>query len=126
RQADTLYELFLTRVSEGREMGREQVHELARGQVWTGRQARERALVDELGGMRETIDIAKDLAGIPRDRLARVELLPKRGLLQRLVDAGLGAVGRVGGRLTAGSLTGIIDRIPDGRHFAWEPMSIQD
>ncbi|MBT5534442.1 signal peptide peptidase SppA, partial [Candidatus Poribacteria bacterium] len=94
RQADTLYELFLTRVSEGREMGREQVHELARGQVWTGRQARERALVDELGGMRETIDIAKDLAGIPRDRLARVELLPKRGLLQRLADAGLGAVGR--------------------------------
>ncbi|MAF11868.1 signal peptide peptidase SppA [Candidatus Poribacteria bacterium] len=118
RQSDTLYDLFLTRVSEGREMDRERVHELARGQVWTGRQAHERALVDQLGGMREAIDSAKDLAGIPRDRLARVELLPKPSLLRKLMDAGLGAAGR--------GLSGLLGRLPDTRHFAWEPMSIQD
>ena len=125
RQADRLYDLFLERVSEGRSMEPERVHELARGQVWTGRQAHELGLVDELGGMREAIDAAKDLAGIPRDRLARVELLPKPGFLEKLVNAGLGAVGRVGG-LTPSSLTGVLGDLSDTRHFAWEPLSIQD
>ena len=76
--------------------------------------------------MREAIDIAKDLAGIPRDRLARVELLPRPSFLQKLVDAGLGAVGRVSGNLTGRGLSGLLGRLPDARHFAWEPMSIQD
>lgn len=126
RQADKLYNLFLERVSEGRAMDIERVHELARGQVWTGRQAHERGLVDTLGGMSEAIDVAKDLAGIPRDRLARVKLLPTPGLLEKLLRVGLGAAGRVSGDLTATGLTGIVDRLADGRHFAWEPTSIQD
>jgi protease-4 len=126
RQADTLYDLFLERVAEGRGMDIERVHELARGQIWTGRQAYERGLVDTLGGMREAIDIAKDLAGIPRDRLTRVRVLPKRGLLDKLLSAGLGAAARVGGGLTTNSLTGIVDRLGDDRHFAWERISIQD
>jgi protease IV len=125
RQADRLYDLFLERVSDGRSMETERVHELARGQVWTGRQAHEHDLVDELGGMREAIDAAKDLAGIPRDRLARVEILPKPSFLEKLVNAGLGAVGRVSG-LAPSSLTGSLSGLADGRHFAWEPLSIQD
>jgi len=82
--------------------------------------------VDTLGGMREAIDIAKDLAGIPRTRLTRVRVLPKRGLLDKLLSAGLGAAARVGGGLTTNSLSGIVDRLGDDRHFAWERISIQD
>jgi protease-4 len=126
RQADKLYDLFLERVSEGRSMDVERVHELARGQIWTGRQAYERDLVDELGGMREAINAAKDLAGIPRDRLARVEVLPKRGFLEKLIDAGIGALGSAGPGLAPNSLARAVSGLSDGRHFAWEPLSIQD
>ncbi|PZO80906.1 MAG: signal peptide peptidase SppA, partial [Micavibrio aeruginosavorus] len=48
---DNTYDSFLTRVAEGRKMKKEEVREIARGRAWTGLQAKERGLVDEIGGM---------------------------------------------------------------------------
>jgi protease-4 len=45
------YERFISAVSEGRGMERDEVDEVARGRVWSGRQAAQRGLVDELGGI---------------------------------------------------------------------------
>ncbi|WP_268035438.1 signal peptide peptidase SppA [Algoriphagus sp. PAP.12] len=52
------YETFISRVAEGRNMSPEAVKEVASGRVWTGNQAIERGLVDELGGLDRAIEIA--------------------------------------------------------------------
>lgn len=79
------YELFLNRVAEGRELDRDEVDRVARGRVWTGQQARERGLVDEVGGLRQALEHARKLAGLRAD--APIVELPKVGgtLLGRLL-----------------------------------------
>lgn len=61
------YETFVTRVSEGRRMSPEAVKEVASGRVWTGNQAKERGLVDVLGGLNTTIDLAAARIGAGDD-----------------------------------------------------------
>ncbi|MDX2360984.1 MAG: signal peptide peptidase SppA [Crocinitomicaceae bacterium] len=61
---DDIYFDFKSRVAEGRGMTVEQVDVIARGRVWTGRDAQEIGLVDELGGLTDAITYAADLAGI--------------------------------------------------------------
>ncbi|MDB4161278.1 signal peptide peptidase SppA, partial [Bacteroidia bacterium] len=52
---DKIYDTFLSRVAEGRNMTKEQVNEIAQGRVWTGVMAKEIGLVDELGGLEVAI-----------------------------------------------------------------------
>ncbi|GAA0880555.1 signal peptide peptidase SppA [Algoriphagus jejuensis] len=52
------YETFISRVAEGRGMHPDSVKKVASGRVWTGTQAKERGLVDVLGGLNTAIDIA--------------------------------------------------------------------
>ncbi len=73
-QIDAVYETFLKRVSDGRGMLIDDVHAIAQGRVWTGRQAKALGLVDELGGMREAVAVAKERAGIDADQ--EVTLVP--------------------------------------------------
>lgn len=73
-----IYDKFLAGVSEGRNMSKEEVDKIARGRVWTGSQAKELGLVDELGGLREAINAAKELAGIPASEEVRLIVLPKK------------------------------------------------
>lgn len=78
---DDVYELFKRRVAEGRDLDPERVEELARGRVWIGCEAAQHGLVDDLGGLREAVAIAQDLAGLPAQRPARVEVHPQRSRL---------------------------------------------
>jgi protease-4 len=64
---DRVYADFVTKVAQARGMTYEQVHELARGRVWTGADAHERGLVDELGGLRRAAELARERAGLPAD-----------------------------------------------------------
>jgi protease-4 len=61
---DRIYAGFVHRVAEGRKLPEERVREIAKGRVWTGVQAKQLGLVDELGGFYEAVDKAKSLAGI--------------------------------------------------------------
>ena len=61
---DTIYEGFIRRVSDGRKLPPERVREIAKGRVWTGVQARQLKLVDQIGGYYDAIDRAKALAGV--------------------------------------------------------------
>lgn len=54
------YEIFIKRVADGRKMSSEDVKAVASGRVWTGAQAKERGLVDVLGGLETTIQIAAE------------------------------------------------------------------
>lgn len=58
------YDLFLTRCAEGRNMPKDSMALYAEGRVWTGNQAKEIGLVDELGGIEKAIEIAAELANL--------------------------------------------------------------
>ena len=72
RQTDSVYELFLKRVSEGRKKSRDEVHELAQGRVYTGTEALANGLVDQLGGYRQAMAEAKKLAGLSPMKLYKL------------------------------------------------------
>jgi protease-4 len=61
---ERFYDLFLTRCSDGRGMTKEAVDRIAQGRVWTGEQALETGLVDELGDLDRAIAVAAELAGL--------------------------------------------------------------
>jgi protease-4 len=64
RWMDHIYDGFITRVAEGRGLPPDRVREIAKGRVWTGVQARQLKLVDQLGGFYEAVERAKALAGL--------------------------------------------------------------
>jgi len=79
------YEDFLARVAEARSMSRDEVDKIARGRVWSGKDALERKLVDKLGGLREAIASAAERAKLPKDhRVWRVE--EEQTLAQRIAS----------------------------------------
>ena len=69
---DAIYRDFTEKVASGRRMSVERVHELARGRVWTGADAAQNGLVDELGGLQAATEIARRRAGLPADAPPRV------------------------------------------------------
>lgn len=88
------YEAFLQRVAEGRKITRAEAEAVAEGRVWTGRQAKEKKLVDELGGLDRAVEIAKELAKIDPKEKALVEQFPppKSALEQFMSLAAEGAL----------------------------------
>jgi protease IV len=83
---DAVYEDFTGKVASGRRMSPEQVHELARGRVWTGADAIANGLADEAGGLHDAIEIARRRAGLPAN--APVRVYPRLGPLDQLRPAG--------------------------------------
>ncbi|QBI21518.1 signal peptide peptidase SppA [Egibacter rhizosphaerae] len=81
---DRVYDEFVRKVAEGRAMSPEEVHEHARGRVWTGADAAERGLVDRLGGYRAAFATVRQLVGLPTDARLRVRVLPRQSLAERL------------------------------------------
>lgn len=73
-EAESIYDLFVDRVADGRALAPERVNEIGRGRVWTGAQAAEVGLVDELGGLRTAARRAKIAAGLDPD--VDVALIP--------------------------------------------------
>jgi protease-4 len=70
---DRIYDTFVARVAEGRNLPVARVREIAKGHVWTGAQAKQLGLVDELGGFYQAVDKAKTLAGLTGEvRLRRI------------------------------------------------------
>ena len=71
---DRIYDGFILRVAEGRKLPAARVREIAKGRVWTGEQAKQLGLVDELGGFYQAVDKAKALAKLSGDvRLKRMD-----------------------------------------------------
>ena len=79
---DRIYDDFTAKVAAGRRPDRDRVHEIARGRVWTGADALERGLVDELGGLRRAAELVRERAGLPYD--APVRPFPHVPLVRRL------------------------------------------
>lgn len=82
---DRVYADFVGKVAQSRGISAERAHELARGRVWTGADAYERGLVDELGGLRRAAELARERAGLPAD--AELRRYPRVGPLDRIAPA---------------------------------------
>jgi protease-4 len=72
------YDGFLKHVSKGRKISEEQVNAIGRGRVWSGKDARENKLVDEIGGINKAIEVAKELSGIKPEEDIHLVLYPDR------------------------------------------------
>jgi protease-4 len=92
-----VYDQFLDKALEGRrkagkKMTRDELVGLAGGRIWTGRQAKENGLIDELGSFEDALTAAWKLAKMPGDKEPELLLLPKsKGFLDSLLDEKLGA-----------------------------------
>src|SRR5580704_18638298 len=73
---DRIYADFTGKVAAGRRLTAAQVEEVARGRVWTGADALEHGLVDELGGLDAAVRRAKVLAGLDEDDKVRLVTYP--------------------------------------------------
>ena len=69
KMTDQIYDQFVRVVAEGRGLSEEKVRSLATGQLYTGEQAKELGLVDEIGGLQAAIDLAAKLAGIEKPQV---------------------------------------------------------
>jgi protease-4 len=72
------YDTFVEKAAQGRNTTPERIDAIAQGRVWTGRQAKEIGLVDELGGLDRAISIAKQRAKIPQESGVEIVTYPGR------------------------------------------------
>ena len=73
-----IYDKFITKVSEGRNLNKEDVDKIGRGRVWTGQQAKELGLIDEIGGLAKAIELVKELINVPPEEDVRLDVWPKK------------------------------------------------
>ncbi len=126
-EADLFYSDFIQRVADGRGLSVEEVDGVARGRVWTGADAAERGLVDELGGLRTAIRRAKVLAGIDPDDKVTTKNLPGSSLRDMLwpkpsSQPAAASLPDAAGALVAATLTGAVDstqRSLSGSNALW-------
>ncbi len=76
KRTDKIYEGFTSKAAAGRHMDVEQLRKVASGRVWTGAQAKEKGLVDLLGGFDDAVNIAAKKAGIENDY--KLKFYPKQ------------------------------------------------
>jgi len=91
RGIDESYRDFVNRVATARHRSFDQIEPLAQGRVWLGDQAKERGLVDELGGLDTALDLVKQKAKIPAAERVSLVMYPSRRsivdvLLRRATD----------------------------------------
>jgi protease-4 len=108
------YDGFVERVAEGRNVAFADVEPHCRGRVWTGRQAKERGLVDRRGDLQDAVERARVLAGLDALNFVRWDLPGhKVSMVERAVAGRLGAVGA--------SLLGMVGMGPVAEVFAAHP-----
>ena len=83
-----IYDQFTSKAADGRKMNVKKLHEdLAQGRLWSGRQAKENGLVDEVGTLRDALTAVKKEAGIAADEKVELLILPKpKSLFELLLD----------------------------------------
>ena len=87
-----MYKVFKGKVAAARKMKIEDVERLAGGRVFTGEQAKQKGLVDELGGLRRAVELAKQKAGIPAGRRVELVVFPRpRSLFEIVMERGQSA-----------------------------------
>jgi protease-4 len=83
---ESFYRIFVSKAAEARGKSYDELHAVAQGRVWTGKQALELGLVDQLGGLEDAVIKAAELASLPGDDLRITRLPERKGFLDQLVE----------------------------------------
>jgi len=98
------YDAFVEKAAQGRNTTPERIDAIGQGRVWTGRQAKEIGLVDELGGLDRAVALAKQRAKIAQDTDVELVIYPPKKSFYDLLRDPLGSTDRAS---TLASLLGI-------------------
>ena len=74
---DRVYVDFTTKVADGRKLPKEKVLQIAKGRIWSGADAKNLGLIDEVGGYDTALRLVKDAAGIPQSDDVKIVVYPK-------------------------------------------------
>jgi protease-4 len=84
---DRVYVDFTSKVADGRRLPKEKVLEIAKGRIWSGQDAKNLGLVDELGGYDTALKLAKQAAKVPEADDVRIVVFPRaKTLLESMLD----------------------------------------
>ena len=118
-QMQATYDAFVEKAAAGRNTTPEKIDAIGQGRVWTGRQAKQLGLVDELGGLERALALAKERVGIPQDAGVELVVYPPRKSIYEIVA---NPFGRSDGASTLGALLGLKD--PRGLQTLMAPMQV--
>jgi protease-4 len=97
------YDAFVEKAAQGRNTTPERIDAIGQGRVWTGRQAKQIGLVDELGGLERAVALAKQRARIPQESEVELVVYPPKKSFYDVIRSPFGASS---GSATLGSLLG--------------------
>lgn len=125
KRTDAYYELFLHKVADGRDMTRDQVHEVAQGRIWSGQRAVELGLVDKLGMLEDAIESAANLADIEEYRIKEYPVFqsPLQKMISDLLDPNHGQASMIQNGVT--TLMSFWQAVHSGEPQARLPWGIQ-
>ncbi len=122
---EATYAAFVRKAAEGRRLSVQQVEAVARGRVWTGRQARAVGLVDELGGLARALALAKRRAGLDPDAPVTLVVFPPRRSMLEVILNPFGDVLEASGFADAWVARGLDSVVaPVVRYRAGEPLAV--
>ena len=84
RLIDATYNTFLERVSDGRKKKKQDIHEIAQGRIWSGKEAKKGGLVDEIGNLNDAIKYAAKVVKLESYQV--IEYPKKKDLFQILIE----------------------------------------
>src|SRR5262249_16390071 len=87
---------FVEKAAQGRNTTPEKIDAVGQGRVWTGRQAKQIGLVDELGGLERAVAIAKQPAKIPPDQDVEIVVYPTKRTFLEIFRNSFGSSDRAG------------------------------
>ncbi len=123
---DAIYNNFIGLVAQSRHMTIEQADAVARGRVWTGHQAKEKGLVDDIGGLDAALDYAAKQVKVSDRTHLKLEIFPRpQSPFDKLED--------LAGQVRAPELNGVMapivsrmDRLIDAARYAtYEPLTVK-
>jgi protease IV len=85
-QLQSFYDQFVEKVAESRHSTPEKIDAIAQGRVWTGRQAKQNGLVDDLGGLERAVAVAKERAKIAAGSDVELVVYPPRKSFYELLS----------------------------------------
>lgn len=80
---DRVYVDFTQKAADGRGMSREDIHAVAKGRIWSGTDAKERGLIDELGGFQVALKLTREALNLEPDAPIKLRVFPKE---KKLID----------------------------------------
>lgn len=121
-QIKEIYEDFIDKVADGRGMTKEAVDKIGKGRIWTGKQAKEIGLVDELGGLNLALSIARKRARLARKKVQLIRL-PRQGGWEQWLE--ILNTARLSRSLTNWKFPTLAEAVMEHRTFLVMPYNIQ-